>query len=416
MGVATVALVHDLVRRPFGRTGGFVAGLVLALTPVSVAIARHNNPDALLVLCVVAALWCTVRALEDGRTRWLLLAGVAVGLGFEAKMAAALLVVPAIAAAYVWVAPRGRGARRGPAARRRRRDGARRRRLAAAHGAHARGVAAVGVRHERQQHPLAHLRLQRPGPARRAGRRARRDGRRRWRRRVRRRRGRVAAAQREPRRAGRLAARLRGRRRGGRGRRVAAAADGRPHGLDHRHGRRVPHDGRRLQRGPGHLPPLLRVCPRAVRRGARRRGRGAALRPRPRWRGGSRRSRSSRAWRRSSRSPAGCPASSRSSSPSWRWPASLRRRRSRWPPRPASARPLSAPRSPRCCSRRRRGRCRRSATRRAGPSPRAGRRRRASGALAGRVAVGSAAPRAPRTAPAPTGRLPAPPAAAPPAD
>ena len=85
-----------------------MAGLVLALTPISVAIARHNNPDALLVLCSVAALWCVVRALEDGRTRWLVLAGVAVGLGFEAKMAAALMVVPGIAAAYLWVAPRGR--------------------------------------------------------------------------------------------------------------------------------------------------------------------------------------------------------------------------------------------------------------------------------------------------------------------
>ena len=110
MGVAAVALVYDLVRRRFGRMGGFVAGLVLALTPVSVAIARHNNPDALLVLCIVAALWFGVRALEDGRTRWLVLAGVCIGLGFETKMAAALLVLPGIAAAFLWVAPRGRAA------------------------------------------------------------------------------------------------------------------------------------------------------------------------------------------------------------------------------------------------------------------------------------------------------------------
>ena len=108
MGVVTVALVYDLVRRRFGRAAGFVGGLALALTPVTVAISRHNNPDALLVLCIVAALWCVVRALEDGRTRWLVLSGVCVGLGFEAKMAAALLVVPALAAAYLWVAPRGR--------------------------------------------------------------------------------------------------------------------------------------------------------------------------------------------------------------------------------------------------------------------------------------------------------------------
>ncbi len=108
MGVASVALCYDLVRRRFGRVGGFVAGLALALTPITVAISRHNNPDALLVLCCVAALWCAVRALEDGRTRWIVLAGVCVGLGFETKMLVALVVVPGIALAYVLVAPRGR--------------------------------------------------------------------------------------------------------------------------------------------------------------------------------------------------------------------------------------------------------------------------------------------------------------------
>src|SRR3954452_4784799 len=100
MGVATVGLVYDLVRRRFGRPAGFVAGLVLATTPIAVAISRHNNPDALLILCCVAALWFFVRALEDGRTRWLVFAGIAVGLGFEAKMAVALLVVPGIVAAW----------------------------------------------------------------------------------------------------------------------------------------------------------------------------------------------------------------------------------------------------------------------------------------------------------------------------
>jgi hypothetical protein len=106
--VASVALVYDLVRRRFGRVGGFAAGLALALTPITVAISRHNNPDALLVLCCVAALWCAVRALEDGRTRWLVGAGVCVGLGFETKMAVALVVVPGIALAYLLVAPRGK--------------------------------------------------------------------------------------------------------------------------------------------------------------------------------------------------------------------------------------------------------------------------------------------------------------------
>src|SRR5450432_3550097 len=108
MGVAAAGLTYDLVRRRFGRPAGFAAGIALALTPITVAISRHNNPDQLLVLCCVAALWFAVRALEDGRTRWLVWSGICVGLGFETKMAVALFVVPGIALAYLWIAPRGR--------------------------------------------------------------------------------------------------------------------------------------------------------------------------------------------------------------------------------------------------------------------------------------------------------------------
>jgi 4-amino-4-deoxy-L-arabinose transferase-like glycosyltransferase len=128
MGVASIGLLYDLTRRHFGRVAGTVAGLALALTPVVVAISRHNNPDAMLVLCSVGALWCFVRALDADRVRsnpriaresanaakgrgatgWLVAAAVCVGLGFEAKMGAALMVVPGMALAWLWVAPRGR--------------------------------------------------------------------------------------------------------------------------------------------------------------------------------------------------------------------------------------------------------------------------------------------------------------------
>jgi len=107
IGVATVLLLYDLVRRVFGRLAGVLAGLALASTPITVAMSRHNNPDALLALCCVAALWFLVRALEDGGTRWIVLSGVMVGLGFETKMALAFAVVPGIVAAWLWVRPRG---------------------------------------------------------------------------------------------------------------------------------------------------------------------------------------------------------------------------------------------------------------------------------------------------------------------
>jgi len=102
MGIAAVAFVYDLTRRMFGRVAGSVAGLAFALTPITVAMARHNNPDEALILCCVVALWCAVRAFETGRTKWLMWCGVCVGLGFEAKMGVALFVVPGIALAWMW--------------------------------------------------------------------------------------------------------------------------------------------------------------------------------------------------------------------------------------------------------------------------------------------------------------------------
>jgi 4-amino-4-deoxy-L-arabinose transferase-like glycosyltransferase len=110
IGIATVVLLYDLVRRVFGRVAGFVAAFALATTPITVALSRDNNPDALLALCCVAAVWFLVRGLQDGRTRWIVWAGVMVGLGFETKLGEALLVVPGIVAAWLWIAPRGRRA------------------------------------------------------------------------------------------------------------------------------------------------------------------------------------------------------------------------------------------------------------------------------------------------------------------
>jgi 4-amino-4-deoxy-L-arabinose transferase-like glycosyltransferase len=109
MGVAAAVLAYDLTRRVFGRAAGFAAALTLVLTPITVAMSRHNNPDELLILACVAAMWFAVRALQDGRTKWLVWCGAFIGLGFETKLAVALFVVPGIFLAYLWVAPAARG-------------------------------------------------------------------------------------------------------------------------------------------------------------------------------------------------------------------------------------------------------------------------------------------------------------------
>jgi 4-amino-4-deoxy-L-arabinose transferase-like glycosyltransferase len=96
MGVGSVALLYGAVRRASGPIAGLLAGAMLALTPLAALTFRFNNPDALLILLLVAAGYCTVRALDSSSGRWLALAGAAVGFAFLTKTMEALVVLPAI--------------------------------------------------------------------------------------------------------------------------------------------------------------------------------------------------------------------------------------------------------------------------------------------------------------------------------
>ncbi|MER6596289.1 glycosyltransferase family 39 protein, partial [Micromonospora purpureochromogenes] len=111
LGVATVGALYATVRRWYGPVAGLLAGTVLALTPVATLMFRFNNPDALLVLLLVLAAYATVRAVETAGTRWIVLAGALVGLGFLTKMLQAFLVVPVFAGVYLLAAPTGLGRR-----------------------------------------------------------------------------------------------------------------------------------------------------------------------------------------------------------------------------------------------------------------------------------------------------------------
>ncbi|MFL6098963.1 MAG: glycosyltransferase family 39 protein [Actinomycetales bacterium] len=109
MGVASVYLLYLTVRRWAGSGAGLLAGLALAATPVATLMFRFNNPDAMLVLLMVAAVYATTRAIDAAvrrsGTRWLALAGALVGLAFLTKSLQALLVVPGLALVYLIVAP-----------------------------------------------------------------------------------------------------------------------------------------------------------------------------------------------------------------------------------------------------------------------------------------------------------------------
>jgi 4-amino-4-deoxy-L-arabinose transferase-like glycosyltransferase len=104
-GVAAVGILYATVRRRFGHAAGMIAGAVFALTPVAALMFRFNNPDPLLVLLLVGSAYGLTRAVEDGRSRWLMLAAVLVGFAFLTKLLEAFLVLPGYAAVYLLAAP-----------------------------------------------------------------------------------------------------------------------------------------------------------------------------------------------------------------------------------------------------------------------------------------------------------------------
>ncbi|MFG2407169.1 ArnT family glycosyltransferase [Streptomyces brevispora] len=105
MGAATAGVLYGSVRRRFSAAAGLIAMAVFALTPVAALMFRFNNPDALLALLMTVTVYCVLRAMESGRTKWLVWAGVAVGLAFLSKTLQAFLILPPLAVLYAVFAP-----------------------------------------------------------------------------------------------------------------------------------------------------------------------------------------------------------------------------------------------------------------------------------------------------------------------
>lgn len=100
-GVLTVLVLYRVVNRLAGPRAAITAAVVLAATPITVGLGRGNVDDSLMILCLVLAADAAVRTVSQGRTRSLLAAGAWVGVAFQAKMAEAWLVLPALMAFYL---------------------------------------------------------------------------------------------------------------------------------------------------------------------------------------------------------------------------------------------------------------------------------------------------------------------------
>lgn len=100
-GVGSVLLMYHLVRPTFGRTAARLASLVMACTPIAVAVSRTNNIDSLLVFALLTATWMLFRGIRNQKSAWVLGAFAMIGVGFNIKMLQAYMVVPAFYVFYL---------------------------------------------------------------------------------------------------------------------------------------------------------------------------------------------------------------------------------------------------------------------------------------------------------------------------
>ncbi|MDI4649040.1 ArnT family glycosyltransferase [Cohnella hashimotonis] len=102
-GIGSVLLVYKLVKPTFGRAAALIGALVMACTPIAVAVSRTNNIDSMLVFTLLLAAALLFRGVRKGSVWRVLGAFAVVGVGFNMKMLQAYMVLPAFYLFY-WVA------------------------------------------------------------------------------------------------------------------------------------------------------------------------------------------------------------------------------------------------------------------------------------------------------------------------
>ena len=104
-GVVSVLVMYRVVRRWAGVPAGLLAAGIFTLTPIAASMFGHSMEDGALTMCLVLAADAYQRAVMEARLRSLAVAGVWIGLGFQAKMLQAWMVLPALAVGYLVGAP-----------------------------------------------------------------------------------------------------------------------------------------------------------------------------------------------------------------------------------------------------------------------------------------------------------------------
>lgn len=101
-GTLSCILIYILVSKYFkNRNAALVSSLIFAITPIVVAVCRNNTIDMQLIFVLLLSTLFLFKSLEKNKWRYLFIAAIFIGIGFNIKMFQAYMVVPAFALTYL---------------------------------------------------------------------------------------------------------------------------------------------------------------------------------------------------------------------------------------------------------------------------------------------------------------------------
>lgn len=101
-GTLCVFILYILIKRYFGFIAGIMAALILAITPIYVAVSRTNDFQTILILFMLLSIMPAIKAAKTGNIKYLIVSVIIVGIAFNTNRLESFIIIPAIYLTYIF--------------------------------------------------------------------------------------------------------------------------------------------------------------------------------------------------------------------------------------------------------------------------------------------------------------------------
>lgn len=102
VGTLCVFILYILIKRYFGFIAGIMAALILAITPIYVAVSRTNDFQTILILFMLLSIMPAIKAAKTGNIKYLIVSVIIVGIAFNINRLESFIIIPAIYLTYIF--------------------------------------------------------------------------------------------------------------------------------------------------------------------------------------------------------------------------------------------------------------------------------------------------------------------------